>query len=78
VRNGFFRKDEFRYDPDQMCTSVRPEKRYRRTTKASSGLRESIQHPAACPAVLFGRGAPQTVAGFASGNEAVLDRMALA
>ena len=35
VRQGLFRKDEFRYDRTRMCTSVPPGKPYRRTMRAS-------------------------------------------
>ena len=65
MRNGFFRKDEFSYDPDQdvyICPagetlSPNHEGKLRDLKKID------YSNPAACPACRFDRAAPRTVAG---------------
>jgi hypothetical protein len=76
VRNGFFRKDEFRYDPDQdvyICpagTTLSPHHQSK-----LGDLKKIDYSKRRAPPVLFGQGATNRRRVSRLENEAVLDRM---
>ena len=79
VRDGFFRKDEFRYDPTRMSTSVRPGRfsRPHHEGKLRDLKKIDYSNPAACPVCpLRSRCTNDFRKVSRLENEAALDRMA--